>query len=243
MLGQEIAWFKNTYSKLHLLQVCRGNDVSEAARRLARVAAMEFVYLNPHDRLLKPLFHAKRTGCANFSRSGSVLPGAAIGNLDWPAPESSRPVEDDGAAKIAHALHTLHLHGEDHVKALTLRNNRIGDEGATQLAVVLRENETLRVLDLRDNRISDGGCASLAYALEVNSALHTLLLSGNHINNTGFLIMQKSLNANKGIRILDLGMNRIDSVPVMAIRDEVSRRKGDATSAAAIKAAAMYRTR
>ena len=200
---------------------------------------MEYLSLHRNEPVLQPLFRARRTqpqGFANYSRTGSVAPGAAIGSFDWPAPPSSRPVEDEGAAKISTCIHEMHLEGDQSVDVLILRNNGIRDDGASKLASMLYENQMLRLLDLRDNRISDEGCAALAYALEANSSLHTLLLSGNHINNTGFLILKKSLSRNKGLRILDLGMNRIDSAPLLAIRDELRRRKGDATSAAAIAA-------
>ena len=61
----------------------------------------------------------------------------------------------------------------------------IGDAGATKLAGMLRENETVTTMNLRFNQIGDEGARALADGLRENETVTTMRLSNNRIGNEG----------------------------------------------------------
>ena len=67
------------------------------------------------------------------------------------------------------------------LQQLTLRGNRIGDEGAEPLADALKANASLQLLDLSETGISNEGGQALAKALWTNEGLLQLHLEGNGI--------------------------------------------------------------
>ncbi|KAM4631484.1 leucine-rich repeat-containing protein 71 [Polymixia lowei] len=82
------------------------------------------------------------------------------------------------------------LFSEDSVLThLSLRNNRIGDEGArligSALSTTKSANKTLISLNLAFNSIGDAGAAHIAQGLRLNRALLCLSLSNNKIGDTG----------------------------------------------------------
>ncbi len=52
-----------------------------------------------------------------------------------------------------------------------LGSNKIGDEGAKDLAEALKVNTSLEMIDLGSNKIGDEGAKDLAEALKVNTSL------------------------------------------------------------------------
>jgi Ran GTPase-activating protein (RanGAP) involved in mRNA processing and transport len=72
---------------------------------------------------------------------------------------------------------------------LDLGWNRIGDEGATELASMLRANATLTTLDLSGNRIGDEGATELASMLGANTTLAKLNLCSNDIDAAGDVLL------------------------------------------------------
>ncbi|XP_041665912.1 leucine-rich repeat-containing protein 71 [Cheilinus undulatus] len=72
---------------------------------------------------------------------------------------------------------------------LSLRNNRIGDEGArligSALSTTRSANKNLLSLNLSFNSIGDAGAAHIAQGLRLNRALLFLSLSNNQIGDTG----------------------------------------------------------
>ncbi|XP_040045717.2 leucine-rich repeat-containing protein 71 isoform X1 [Gasterosteus aculeatus] len=72
---------------------------------------------------------------------------------------------------------------------LTLRNNRIGDEGARLIGLALSTtrsaNNNLIYLNLAFNCIGDAGAAHIAQGLRFNRALLALSLCNNHIGDQG----------------------------------------------------------
>ena len=73
------------------------------------------------------------------------------------------------------------------LKKLILSNNRINEEGCTELARALPLLQKLQTLDLSDNIIGNEGCTALASALPQLQKLQTLDLS----NNSGFEMHHK----------------------------------------------------
>ncbi|KAJ3609766.1 hypothetical protein NHX12_024277 [Muraenolepis orangiensis] len=72
---------------------------------------------------------------------------------------------------------------------LSLRNNRIGEEGArligSALSTTTTTNRNLVSLNLAFNSIGDAGAAHIAQGLRLNRALHCLSLCNNKIGDTG----------------------------------------------------------
>ena len=56
-------------------------------------------------------------------------------------------------------------------RSLNLRQNMIGDSGATSLSQSLAVNSSLTSLNLSGNRFGDSGAASLFQAIATNSSL------------------------------------------------------------------------
>ena len=72
----------------------------------------------------------------------------------------------------------------------------IGDAGATQLAGMLRENETVTEMDLRDNQIGDEGARALADMLRENETVKAMYLDGNQIGAEGARALADGLREN-----------------------------------------------
>lgn len=68
---------------------------------------------------------------------------------------------------------------------LKLNLDKIGDAEAKELALVLKENQTLQLLDLQLNKIKETGARELALALKENQTLQSLDLRGNEIGRAG----------------------------------------------------------
>uniref|UniRef100_A0A3Q3GWR7 Leucine rich repeat containing 71 n=1 Tax=Labrus bergylta TaxID=56723 RepID=A0A3Q3GWR7_9LABR len=80
---------------------------------------------------------------------------------------------------------------------LSLRNNRIGDEGARLIGVALSTtrsaNRNLLSLNLSFNSIGDEGAAHIAQGLRLNRALLFLSLSNNQIGDAGAAHLAQTL--------------------------------------------------
>ena len=66
-----------------------------------------------------------------------------------------------------------------HVRGLDLHNNPIGDNGLRMIFDSLKHNNTLDFLDVARCQLTDAGVASLADALNINSTLKTLYIEDN----------------------------------------------------------------
>jgi hypothetical protein len=91
------------------------------------------------------------------------------------------------------------------LKSLVLRNNYIGDAGAIELAVALRQNNTLELLDLGSNQIGSNGASALADALVVNDALKDLDLFKNSIGDDGATSIAEMLTRHESIKKVCIG--------------------------------------
>eukprot|EP00731_Ephydatia_muelleri_P002901 Em0001g2901a len=75
---------------------------------------------------------------------------------------------------------TEHRRAFDYIKSMDLSNNhQLGDQGATVLGVMLRENRVLTSLGLQDCGLGPEGLLAICSALQVNTTLTSLDLSGN----------------------------------------------------------------
>ena len=92
---------------------------------------------------------------------------------------------------------------------LHLYGNQIGAEGAKELAEALKMNSTLTTLNLSHNQIGDEGAKELAEALKRNTALATLNLNGNGIGAEGAKELAEALKFNISLTTMDLSDNGI----------------------------------
>ncbi|XP_034017369.1 leucine-rich repeat-containing protein 71 [Thalassophryne amazonica] len=99
-----------------------------------------------------------------------------------------RRVTLEGNPVPEHSYHLL-VSDDSPLTHLSLRNNRIGDEGARLIGSALSTprsaNENLLSLNLAFNSIGDEGAAHIAKGLRLNRALLSLSLSNNQIGDSG----------------------------------------------------------
>jgi Leucine-rich repeat (LRR) protein len=97
------------------------------------------------------------------------------------------------------------LLANQNLKSLDLTNNYIGDAGALELAVALKQNNTLDLLDLNWNQIGSEGATALADALVTNDALKDLNLKSNTIGDNGATSIAEMLSRNESIEKVCIG--------------------------------------
>ena len=95
------------------------------------------------------------------------------------------------------------------VTSLDLRDNSIGEEGASSLSEALRVNTSLTSLNLSDNSIGVEGASSLSEALRVNTSLTYLDLVKNSFGDEGASSLSDALRVNTSITVLELSENSI----------------------------------
>ncbi|KAJ1633254.1 hypothetical protein T492DRAFT_982399 [Pavlovales sp. CCMP2436] len=92
---------------------------------------------------------------------------------------------------------------------LRLGHNKLGDDGAAELARSLARVGSLTVLDLQANRIGCAGAAALAALLETSPRLHVLSLRANRVSSTGAAALAQGCLLAERISWLDLGLNPV----------------------------------
>ncbi|XP_054910006.1 leucine-rich repeat-containing protein 71 isoform X2 [Poeciliopsis prolifica] len=99
-----------------------------------------------------------------------------------------RAVTLEGNPLLQHSFHLL-LSEDSNLTHLSLRNNRIGEEGArligSALSTCKSANKNLLSLNLAFNNIGDAGAAHIAQGLRLNNTLVILSLANNNIGDAG----------------------------------------------------------
>ena len=112
------------------------------------------------------------------------------------------------------------------VETLDLRDNGVGNDGATAIGDYLSEqSESILCLNnllLRNNCIGARGAAHLAQSLQFNHSLQRLDLGSNLIGNHGAEAVGILLSTNKSLQWLSLWNNNIDSRGVHFIAEGVA---------------------
>ena len=86
----------------------------------------------------------------------------------------------------------------------------IDDNGAEQIASLLKENRDVQALNLRDNAIGDTGAAALSGALCVNTTLRGLSMTRNRVGAAGLVSMAESLTtSNNTLQFINLCGNPV----------------------------------
>eukprot|EP00466_Bigelowiella_natans_P001007 jgi/Bigna1/136087/aug1.32_g10795 len=115
------------------------------------------------------------------------------------------------------------------LRALDLRNNRIGPGGAEALASMLKANRTLTSLDLRWNQIMDVGARALLEGLARNDTLIAMPLSGNKRNAEQSRAIKNPTEAQRLVADeLELASPLIDQA--VSITDEKNHKYGKKSS-------------
>ena len=96
------------------------------------------------------------------------------------------------------------------LKALSLDQLHIGDEGARQIAQGLCYNESLTYLSLRWNEIGPEGAMALAEALHYNKTIKHFIASFNNFSSGGEHFATP-IKTNEALQTMDLKWNNIDN--------------------------------
>jgi Ran GTPase-activating protein (RanGAP) involved in mRNA processing and transport len=101
------------------------------------------------------------------------------------------------------------LHGNTHLKTLSLANIRFSEDHAKQLADVLRVNTSLTVLNLESNRITRKGIAAIMKALAENkeTVLSELRLANQYFSGGAGAESDIAKHLEKVTSIIRLGYN------------------------------------
>ncbi|XP_027892585.1 leucine-rich repeat-containing protein 71 isoform X1 [Xiphophorus couchianus] len=99
-----------------------------------------------------------------------------------------RAVTLEGNPLLQHSFHLL-LTEDSNLVHLSLRNNRIGEEGARLIGLALSTcksaNKNLLSLNLAFNNVGDAGATHIAQGLRLNNTLVILSLANNNIGDAG----------------------------------------------------------
>lgn len=120
-------------------------------------------------------------------------------------------IESQGAIAIINSL------SNSSIETLNLSDNYIGDDGATQIGLVLETNKSLKQLSIQENQITDDGMASISKGLTRNKGLQFLGVQWNFITNNGALYLNTCLTQNSSLRALHILGNAIDRDGVKSI--------------------------
>jgi hypothetical protein len=130
-------------------------------------------------------------------------------------------IEPDGVEAIAQAIAKVP------VRALWLKRNPVGVEGARVIARLLREQPGLEVLDLTNTKLSDAGAEVIAEGLigQVGFAkgLRVLLVGGNGIGERGAEALSEALKVHPFLRELGLAASQLGDAGVHAIASGIGR--------------------
>ena len=84
----------------------------------------------------------------------------------------------------------------------------VDDEGATHIAVLLRENTTITSVDLSDNVVEADGARQLSEALRSNASITSLVLRANSIGESGAQALADMLLVNTTLTELDVSQQK-----------------------------------
>jgi len=105
------------------------------------------------------------------------------------------------------------------LRALSLRQNEAGLEGAQSVAVLLRGSHRLQSLDFAANAIGDKGVSAIADALASNETLRMLCVEHNQIEDDGMGQLAAALKENRTLTSLSIEWNAVGPVGAKALAD------------------------
>ena len=111
-------------------------------------------------------------------------------------------IRDHGAVALSKAL----LTSNTTLKELYLRENAIGDAGATAFGFYLARNLQLQTLDLQRNVFGDAGAIAIGRGLRKNSTLQRLYVARNPLSMAGYSCIFAALHENPSPSLVELGV-------------------------------------
>ena len=134
---------------------------------------------------------------ARYLADGLSSKNSVVENVDL----SDNKLGDDEVGIFARVLIA-----NQNLKSLGLSKNNIGDPGALEIAVALRQNNTLDLLDLDCNYyIGSDGANAIADALVANTALKDLNLSCCIVGDDGATSIAEMLTRNESVEKICIG--------------------------------------
>jgi hypothetical protein len=111
---------------------------------------------------------------------------------------------------------------------ISLSKNDIEEEGASNIAHVLKNTSVVRGLDLHDNPIGDTGLRMIFDSLKHNSTLNYLDVAGCQLTDTGVASLTDALNVNSTLKTLHIEDDNlaITENGLACLVEAVSRRVG-----------------
>lgn len=97
------------------------------------------------------------------------------------------------------------------LRTLSLRRNRIGEDGALSIGSALMACESMEELDLTGNGIQNYGAIAIAFALKNQHSIRVLRLGENAIESSGFAVIADCIAASSSLVFLDIQKNNFAS--------------------------------
>lgn len=164
-------------------------------------------------------------GTDGLRSAGAIAVAAMLADQRPPGLETlylgCNHIELEGVEALARAIATTPI------RALWLKRNPVGVEGARVLADLLRAQPALEVLDLTNTRLSDAGAEAIAQGLlgQVGhaSGLEVLLLGGNGISVRGAEALADALAVHPFLRELGLAASQLGDAGAHALARGIER--------------------
>lgn len=192
----------------------------------ADIYSLSLPHQKCHFDLYENLF-SKLPHLEEFLLTYSVLNAAVTFKLDMIGFKQSDALSIQRVLKSCPSLKSLSLPGNridgDLLKAilaglvknntlthLDLSHNKIGDDGAQALGVILSKKDVaLKRIDLSDNAIRIDGAKALGTALGHNTSVEWLSLRLNRLGDSGGILFFDALRSNSTITSLNLANNQL----------------------------------
>ena len=115
-----------------------------------------------------------------------------------------------------------HLHCNNVLEQLWLRGNELYDKGASVVLQSLHNLSTLLILDLSFNHLSSESADGIAVVISSNCSLQQLWLDGNDLQTRGVVVIAIALKKLSSLRILSLCNNGITDDAAEEISDVIT---------------------
>ena len=115
-----------------------------------------------------------------------------------------------------------HLHCNNTLEQLWLRGNELYDKGASVVLQSLHNLSTLLILDLSFNHLSSESADGIAVVISNNCSLQQLWLDGNDLLTRGVVVIASALKKLSSLRILSLCSNGITDDAADEISDVIT---------------------
>ena len=110
------------------------------------------------------------------------------------------------------------------LETLSLRLNRLLDDGASPVVLGLKANTSLKTLNLSNNELGSNASEALAEALRVNTTLESLYVTGNMLAEEGGRTLLEAAKANASLTTIDARSSGVSAEDVNEINRILKQR-------------------